>query len=220
MNWKKIINLSPLVDVLMIVIFWYIMMSNQTLEENKQTAEEERNALMTRYEQALSEQQAQNDALTQEVERLLAEAEQLLQSQEELRAETELRRQINEELSSQLSDLREENEALGLLLEQSVGYVYIRLYDGLNANRIVEINSEAELVDKFIFSKEESEYLEQKLTKVITEYATKEEKQRIAVVFLYEGSNAYYVDITRILNVLNTMRAEHGIAVLTINLAE
>ena len=220
MNWRKIINLSPLVDVLMIVIFWYIMMSNQTLEENRQTAEEERQTLTMQYEQSLSEKQAQNDRLTQDVERLLKEAEQLLKAQEELRQETELRQQVNEELSNQLGYLRKENETLGLLLEQSVGYVYIRLYDGLNENRIVEINSEAELVDKFIFSKEERDYLEQKLTKVITEYATKEEKQRIAVVFLYEGSNAYYVDITRIMNVLNVMRAEHGIAVLTINLAE
>ena len=38
---KVIINLSPLVDVLMIVIFWYIMMSNQTIEETKMSAQEE-----------------------------------------------------------------------------------------------------------------------------------------------------------------------------------
>ena len=54
MNWKKIINLSPLVDVLMIVIFWYIMMSNQTIEDTKETAQNELSAQQNRYEAELA----------------------------------------------------------------------------------------------------------------------------------------------------------------------
>lgn len=213
MNLRKIINLSPLVDVLMIVIFWYIMMSNQTMEQTQAAAQSEKEMLQLEHAHAMELLTQEKDAANAEVQRLLGENEALTQ-------ETELYKDINDDLSDQLGDLREENEALGAMLEQSIGYVYIHLYDGLNKNRIVEVNYESELVDKFIFSSGESAYLEQKLTKVITEYATRDEKERIAVIFIYEGSNAFYVDITRIMNVLYELRTELNISVHTINMAE
>ena len=213
MNLRKIINLSPLVDVLMIVIFWYIMMSNQTMEQTQAAAQSEKEMLKLEHAHAMELLTQEKDAANAEVQRLLGENEALTQ-------ETELYKDINDDLSDQLGDLREENEALGAMLEQSIGYVYIHLYDGLNKNRIVEVNYESELVDKFIFSSGESAYLEQKLTKVITEYATRDEKERIAVIFIYEGSNAFYVDITRIMNVLYELRTELNISVHTINMAE
>lgn len=213
MNLRKIINLSPLVDVLMIVIFWYIMMSNQTMEQTQAAAQSEKEMLQLEHAHAMELLTQEKDAANAEVQRLLGENEALTQ-------ETELYKDINDDLSDQLGDLREENEALGAMLEQSIGYMYIHLYDGLNKNRIVEVNYESELVDKFIFSSGESAYLEQKLTKVITEYATRDEKERIAVIFIYEGSNAFYVDITRIMNVLYELRTELNISVHTINMAE
>lgn len=213
MNLRKIINLSPLVDVLMIVIFWYIMMSNQTMEQTQAAAQSEKEMLKLEHAHAMELMTQEKDAANAEVQRLLGENEALTQ-------ETELYKDINDDLSDQLGDLREENEALGAMLEQSIGYMYIHLYDGLNKNRIVEVNYESELVDKFIFSSGESAYLEQKLTKVITEYATRDEKERIAVIFIYEGSNAFYVDITRIMNVLYELRTELNISVHTINMAE
>lgn len=220
MNLRKIINLSPLVDVLMIVIFWYIMMSNQTMEQTQAAAQNEKEMLQLEHAHEMELLTQEKDAIAQEKDAANAEVERLLGENEALLQETDLYKDINDDLSDQLGDLREENEALGAMLEQSVGYVYIHLYDGMNKNRIVEVNYESELVDKFIFSNGESEYLEQKLTKVITEYATKDEKERIAVIFIYEGSNAFYVDITRIMNVLYKLRTELGTSVHTINMAE
>ncbi len=234
MNWKKIINLSPLVDVLMIVIFWYIMMSNQAIAETKETAQQEQNALQTEYEAALDEKERERLALSEQVKELSgqlenlqsqigtleAEKEALVTEAESLLNETELHRKVNEEMSYQLQNLREENEALGLMLEQSVGYLYIRLYDGLHENRILEINCETELVDKFVFSSGEEDFLKERIGKVVREYAAREEKQRVAVIFLYEGSKAYYTDVTQIKNVLYGLRTELDVAVLTLNLAE
>lgn len=220
MNWKKIINLSPLVDVLMIVIFWYIMMSNQTMAETKEMAEEELSALQNRYESELAEAEQEKDALGEQMAYLTGEAEALAAENEELSAEVEIYRQVNDDLSDQLAVLRDENNALGLMLEQSVGYLYIRLYDGLHKNRIVEINSDTELVDKFVFSSDEETFLKERISKVVTEYATRDEKQRVAVIFLYEGSKAYYLDVIRIKNVLYELRTEHNLAIFMLNLAE
>lgn len=227
MNLKKIINLSPLVDVLMIVIFWYIMMSNQTIEETKETAQSELSALQNRYEAELAQSEQEKDALTEQIdsltgetEALAAEKESLQAEKEVLAAEVETYREVNDDLSDQLAVLRDENDALGLMLEQSVGYLYIRLYDGLHENRIVEINSDLELVDKFVFSSDEGEFLRERIGKVIKEYATRDEKQRIAVIFLYEGSNAYYLDVTQIKNALYSLRTEYNLAVFMLNLAE
>ncbi len=208
MNLKKIINLSPLVDVLMIVIFWYIMMSNQTIEETKETAEKELN----RYEAELTAAEEENAELT-------AQKEMLLKENESLSEATESYRQVNDDLSDQLATLRDEYNALGLMLEQSVGYLYIRLQNGLHENRIIEVNSDTELVDKFVFSSGEEEFLRERLEKVITEYATREEKTRVAVIFLYEGNSAYYLDVTNIKNVLYGLRTEHNLAVFMLNLA-
>ena len=202
MNLKKIINLSPLVDVLMIVIFWYIMMSNQTIEETKETAQSELSALQNRYEAQLQDAEEKNaglveqvDGLNGEIEQLATEKDALLAEKEALAAETETYRQVNDDLSDQLAILRDENDALGLMLEQSVGYLYIRLQDGLHENRIVEINSDVALVDKFVFSSDEEDYLQERIRKVVTEYAAQEEKTRVSVIFLYEGSEAYYLDV-------------------------
>ena len=79
MNWKKIINLSPLVDVLMIVIFWYIMMSNQTMEETKEAAQNELNAMQNRYETELAETELQKVSLEEQVQQLSEEAKKLLE---------------------------------------------------------------------------------------------------------------------------------------------
>lgn len=220
MNWKKIINLSPLVDVLMIVIFWYIMMSNQTMEETKEAAQNELNAVQNRYETELAESKLQNVSLEEQVQQLLEETKLLLEEKETLAEEAETYRKVNDDLSDQLAILRDENNALGLMLNQSVGYLYIRLYDGLHKNRIVEINSDTELLDKFVFSSGEDEYLTERIRKVVTEYAAMEEKTRVAVIFLYEGSKAYYLDVTRIKNVLYGLRTEKNISVFMLNLAE
>ena len=220
MNWKKIINLSPLVDVLMIVIFWYIMMSNQTMEETKEAAQNELTALQNRYEAELSEAEQQNAFLDEQVQQLTKESELLFKEKETLVAEAETYRQVNDDLSDQLAVLRDENNALGLMLEQSVGYLYIRLYDGLHKNRIIEVNSDTELVDKFVFSSGEEEYLTERIRKVVTEYATREEKSRVSVIFLYEGSKAYYLDVTQIKNVLYGLRTENNISIFMLNLAE
>ena len=220
MNLRKIINLSPLVDVLMIVIFWYIMMSNQTLEENKAEAQSEMESMQTRYEQTIEVLSGERDFAKAEAEQLEKENTILIDEKAALAEEMERYREVNDDLSDQLQDLRETNHILEEMLEQAVGYVYIRLYDGLNKNRVVEVTYESELVDKFLFSSGEDVYLEQKLKKVITEYATREEKERIAILFIYEGSNAFYVDITRIMNVLYELRTEYGASVHTINMAE
>ena len=220
MTLRKIINLSPLVDVLMIVIFWYIMMSNQTIEATQENAQNELEALKSGYEAQLTERDAENAGLSEELEKLLGEREALIAQKEELLDETELSQKVNEDLSAQLQALREENRTLGIMLEQSVGYVYVRLTDGLNENRVVTIDYENELVDKFIFSDGEEQYMEQRIRKVVEEYAGLEEKQRIAVIFVYEGDNSLYFDITRIMNVLYMMRSELGISVHTINMAE
>lgn len=220
MNLRKIINLSPLVDVLMIVIFWYIMMSNQTLEENKAEAQSEMESMQTRYEQTIEVLSGERDFAKAEAEQLEKENTIITDEKAALEEEMERYREVNDDLSDQLQDLRETNHILEEMLEQAVGYVYIRLYDGLNKNRVVEVTYESELVDKFLFSSGEDVYLEQKLKKVITEYATREEKERIAILFIYEGSNAFYVDITRIMNVLYELRTEYGASVHTINMAE
>ena len=220
MNLKKIINLSPLVDVLMIVIFWYIMMSNQTMEETKETAKNEMSALQNRYETQLKNVAKETEELTEQLEQMTEVVQALAAERESLSEEAELQKEVNEELSNQLADLREENSALGMLLEQSIGYLYIRLYDGLHENRIIEINCETELVDKFVFSGGEQEYLENRIAKVVGEYAARDEKQRIAVIFLYEGSKARYLDVTQIKNVLYGLKSELGISVHTINMAE
>lgn len=227
MNLRKIINLSPLVDVLMIVIFWYIMMSNQTIEETKETAQNELSALQNRYETELTAAEQENkglaeqvEGLTGEVESLTAEKDTLLQEKEALAAETETYRQVNDDLSDQLAILRDENNALGLMLEQSVGYLYIRLYDGLHKNRIVEVNSDIELVDKFVFSSDEGDFLQERIEKVVTEYAQRDEKTRVSVIFMYEGSKAYYLDVNRIKSALYGLRTEYNLSIFMLNLAE
>lgn len=227
MNLKTIINLSPLVDVLMIVIFWYIMMSNQTIEETKETAQNELAALQNRYEAELMAAEEENAGLTDQlsdlsgaVDSLTTENAQLLAEKEALAAEAETYRQVNDDLSDQLAILREEKDALGLMLEQSVGYLYIRLYDGLHKNRIVEINSDTELVDKFVFSSGEEAFLREKIEKVVAEYAGRDEKTRVALVFLYNGNSAYYVDVSQIKNVLYSLKSEYNLAVLELNMEE
>ena len=199
MNLKKIINLSPLVDVLMIVIFWYIMMSNQTMEETKEAAREELTTMQKRYEAELSEAKLEYTSLEEQIE---------------------VYRNANNDLSNQLTELREVNSTLGMMLEQSVGCLYIRLYDGLHKNRIIEVNSDAELVDKFVFSSGEEEYLAERIRKVVTGYTFGEEKTRVVVVFLYEGNKAYYRDVTGIKNVLYELKTEQNISVFMLNLAE
>jgi len=199
MNLKKIINLSPLVDVLMIVIFWYIMMSNQTMEETKEAAREELTSLQNRYEEELSAAELEYTSLKEQIEAY---------------------RQVNDDLSDQMEVLRDKNNMLDMMLEQSVGYLYIRLSDGLHKNRIIEVNSDEELVDKFVFSSGEEEYLKERIRKTVTEYALGEEKTRVSVIFLYEGSKAYYLDVTRIKNVLYDLKTEQNISVFMLNLAE
>ncbi len=212
-TWRKIINLSPLVDVLMIVIFWYIMMSNQTMEENREMAKNELEALKTGYE-------TQIDVLEQEKAELTGKIDVLEREKAELEEKNAAQEQINEELNGKLQDLEAENDMLGSMVEKSVGYVYIRLFDGLNKNRMIEVNYETKLVDKFVFSSGDSSYLQQRLQNDITEYATQDEKERIAVIFIYEGSNAFYVDVTQIMNILYQLRTELDISVHTINMAD
>ncbi len=227
MNLKKIINLSPLVDVLMIVIFWYIMMSNQTIEDTKETAQNELAALQNRYEAELSKTEQEKAGLAEqiadlngEVTNLTAEKYVLLQEKEALAAETETYRQVNDDLSDQLAILRDEYNTLGFMLEQSVGYLYIRLYDGLHENRIVEINSDTELVDKFVFSSDEGDYLQERIEKVVTEYAARDEKNRVSVIFLYEGNKAYYLDVSRIKMAIYGLRTQYNLSIFMLNLAE
>lgn len=220
MNWKKIINLSPLVDVLMIVIFWYIMMSNQTIEETKVSAQEELTALQNQYEAELLESEKENAGLKEQVNSLTGAMEQLTAENETLAAETETYRQVNDDLSDQLAILRDEYNTLGFMLEQSVGYLYIRLHDGLHKNRIVEINSDTELVDKFVFSSDEGDYLQERIEKVVKEYASREEKNRVSVIFLYEGNKAYYLDVNRIKMALYGLRTEYNLSIFMLNLAE
>lgn len=199
MNLKKIINLSPLVDVLMIVIFWYIMMSNQTIAETQETAQNELSAQQNRYEAELTAAEQANAGLTEQVEDLTGEVETLAAEKDTLLAE---------------------NEALGLMLEQSVGFLYIRLCDGLHENRIVEVNSDTELVDKFVFSSDEGDYLQERIEKVVTEYAKRDEKSRVSVIFMYEGSKAYYLDVNRIKMALYGLRTEYNLSIFMLNLAE
>lgn len=220
MNWKKIINLSPLVDVLMIVIFWYIMMSNQTIEDTKETARNELSAQQNRYEAELAAAEEEKAALTEQVDALTEEVGGLLAEKEALAAETEIYRQVNDDLSDQMAVLRDENNALGLMLEQSVGFLYIRLYDGLHKNRIVEINSDTELVDKFVFSSDEGDYLQERIEKVVTEFAAQDEKTRVSVIFMYEGSKAYYLDVNRIKTAMYGLRTEYNLSIFMLNLAE
>lgn len=227
MNLKKIINLSPLVDVLMIVIFWYIMMSNQTIEDTKETAQNELAAQQKRYEAELMEAQENNAGLAEqiaglngELESLAAEKAALLAEKESLEEETEDYRQISDDLSNQLALLREEYNTLGFMMEQSVGYLYIRLYDGLHENRIVEINSETELVDKFVFSSDEGDFLQERIEKVITEYATRDEKNRVSIIFMYEGNNAFYLDVNRIKIAIYGLRTQYNLSIFMLNIAE
>lgn len=227
MNLKKIINLSPLVDVLMIVIFWYIMMSNQTIEDTKETAQNELAALQNHYEAELSAAEQEIAGLTEqitglngEVENLTEEKDMLLKENEALAAEAETYRQVNDDLSDQLATLRDEKNALGLMLEQSVGYLYIRLYDGLHENRIVEINSDTELVDKFVFSSDEGDFLQERIEAVVAEYAERDEKNRVSVIFMYEGSKAYYLDVNRIKMAIYGLRTEYNLSIFMLNLAE
>lgn len=220
MNLKKIINLSPLVDVLMIVIFWYIMMSNQTIEDTKENAQNELSVLQNRYEAELTAAEEEKNGLTAQIAGLNGEVEELRAEKEILAAETETYRQVNDDLSDQLAILREEYNTMGFLLEQSVGYLYIRLYDGLHENRIVEINSDTELVDKFVFSSDEGDYLQERIEKVVTEYAARDEKNRVSVIFLYEGNKAYYLDVSRIKMAIYGLRTQYNLSIFMLNLAE
>lgn len=69
-NIHQIVNLSPLVDVFMIVIFWYIMVSNQTIQENKTEADRQLQNIEVEY--------------TQQIKSLEEEIEELKKNQEKL----------------------------------------------------------------------------------------------------------------------------------------
>ncbi len=73
---RKIINLSPLVDVFMIVIFWYIMFSSQNLKNQEQEFQK----TIDSFEKTLSEMEAEceeNTALKQQIKSLERENERM-----------------------------------------------------------------------------------------------------------------------------------------------
>lgn len=101
---RKIINLSPLVDVFMIVIFWYIMFSSQNLKNQEQEFQETINNL----EKTLSELGAESEKNAASLELLKHQKESLEMENERMAAVMEYEgRYILLWFSGGLTDQRE-----------------------------------------------------------------------------------------------------------------
>jgi chromosome segregation ATPase len=191
---KKIINLSPLVDVFMIVIFWYIMFSNQNLQNQEASTQgliESLHEQIGGLEDNLEKLEISKESSDDYIQELLEELKRL---QEELEA-----------LKEDSGTLKTENEKLAALLEEEGQYLVLQLTEGTEALRILESTYKGK-IERIPFNTDELEIMQSKLKTMITSYL--ENNSRLSVLFLYEGGNSFAKDVSAIESILEKMQKE------------
>ncbi|MGN0505491.1 MAG: hypothetical protein ACI4FZ_02965 [Lachnospiraceae bacterium] len=213
---KKIINLSPLVDVFMIVIFWYIMFSNQNLAEQEAASQYTLEDMKSRYEETIEKLEINLDNAMKEkadtntyIEELLAELESLKEKLSKLEAENEALKQSNAELKA-------ENEKLAGLMEQEGKTLLLQLTGGTESLRILECTYEGK-VERFAFTTDERDGLKAFVEDKIMQYVGA--GNRMNVLFLYEGINSYSKDIAVITETIEQLQKEEYFVYSKINLS-
>lgn len=194
---RKIINLSPLVDVFMIIIFWYIMFSNQNLQNQEENA------------------QGIIDGLRQELEGLRREADALENDIKNLEIE---KKSLAESLLGESEDrefLEAEKEKLKELLNQEGQFLVLRLVEGLGNLRTLEV-MHGESLERITFSSNDRPAMQEKLKAFVLEYLG--EKPRLSVLFLYGGDASFSRDVSAVEEILEGIRKENYFVYTKINL--
>ena len=206
---RKIVNLSPLVDVLMIVIFWYIMISDRNLESEKMAARA-----------VLAEQQNSYEATIDSLEQTLANSEEELAKAnayiEELLKELENQHKEKGELGEENVVLTTENEKLQALLEQEGQFFVLQLLSGTGALRTLELTYEAD-TDRITFNNDERGALAENLRNLMLEHL--QEGKRVSVIFLYTGDNAFSRDVSVVNDTMLALQKEYYFVYSKMNLS-
>ncbi len=203
---RKIVNLSPLVDVFMIVIFWYIMFSNQNLqnqETNSQIIIEGLQQEVKGLEENLEKIEVAKGASDEYIEELLEELKRL---KEELT-----------EIEGNAAVLKTENEKLAALLEQEGQYLVLQLTGGVEKLRILEVTYEGNL-ERITFTDDELQTMQNNLEVMVLKYL--ENNTRLSVLFLYSGSNSFAKDVSAIGGVLEKIQKENYFVYTKMNLTK
>ncbi len=203
---RKIVNLSPLVDVFMIVIFWYIMFSNQNLqnqEANSQIVIEGLQQEVKGLEENLEKTEVAKGASDEYIEELLEELKRL---KEELT-----------EIEGNAAVLTTENEKLAALLEQEGQYLVLQLTGGVEKLRILEVTYEGNL-ERITFTDDELQTMQNNLEVMVLKYL--ENNTRLSVLFLYSGNNSFAKDVSAIGGVLEKIQKENYFVYTKMNLTK
>ncbi len=203
---RKIVNLSPLVDVFMIVIFWYIMFSNQNLqnqEANSQIVIEGLQQEVKGLEENLEKTEVAKGASDEYIEELLEELKRL---KEELA-----------EIEGNAAVLTTENEKLAALLEQEGQYLVLQLTGGVEKLRILEVTYEGNL-ERITFTDDELQTMQNNLEVMVLKYL--ENNTRLSVLFLYSGNNSFAKDVSAIGGVLEKIQKENYFVYTKMNLTK
>lgn len=203
---SKIVNLSPLVDVFMIVIFWYIMSSHQMLENNQSIAED-KIASITKELQDVTTQSAK---AIEQYEENLKELNMCKERNKGLEEE-------NDMLREQLKESQEEMDTLSGLLEKDSQYLLVRLCGGTEESRFAEISYDNLVIERLIFSDKDEAYLFEQFDRCIREYT--DEDTKLIVMLIYEGNNTLYKDIRMITTALDEVQKKTGFVLTKIDLA-
>lgn len=205
---RKIVNLSTLVDVFMIVIFWYLMFSNQNLNAQETAAQGKMDEMQAKYEAqvgGLEEELAntielKNDSdeyireLLEQIEQLekrLGEMQEELDGLKESMAALE---QENAELKAANEELKGENDKLMSMMNQEGEVLLFRLLNATDALQILECTYREE-VSRYTFTDKERDKLAEF---VAGEIDTALEDGKLNVVFTYEGAAVYSKDVETI----------------------
>lgn len=194
---RKIINLSPLVDVFMIIIFWYIMFSSQNLQNQEENAQ----VTIDGLQQEIAGLRQKNEALENDIKNLETEKESLSGKWMEE--------------SESVEALKAEKEKLENLLDAEGQFFILRLMEGLGDLRTLEATYGEEL-ERFTFSTDDRPAMQEKLKDFVLKYLG--EGQRLSILFLYGGDASFSRDVSAIEETLGNIQKEKYFVYTKINL--
>lgn len=189
--------MSPLVDVFMIIIFWYIMFSNQNLQNQEENAQ----GIIDGLQQELESLRQKNEALENDIKNLEQE-----------------KKSLDESLLGELEYagiLEAEKEKLKNLLDEEGQFLILRLIEGLGDLRTIEA-THGEDLERFTFSTNDRPAMQEKLKAFVLKYS--EGKQRLSILFLYGGAASFSRDVSAVEETLGEIQKEKYFVYTKINL--
>lgn len=215
---RKIVNLSTLVDVFMIVIFWYLMFSNQNLNAQETAAQGKMDKMQGEYETKIDvlEEKLENtialkndsDAYIRELLEQIEKLEKRLSDMQEeldgLKEAMTVLEQENAELKAANEELKGENDKLMSMMNQEGEVLLFRLLNATDSLQILECTYKEEVFRHTFTDKERDKLAEFVAGKIDNAL----ENGKLNVVFTYEGAAVYSKDVETINKTIKERQSE------------